>query len=316
VGVAPSVLRRARDLLGVAVAVLGIVFVVRILVRDQAAARAALDGIRWGVLLPAIPVGLGAMTWIGLGWRRCLAATGSEAGVVAALRPYFHGALGKYVPGGIWPVVGRAELAQREGVPRAAAYAATLLSLAATYLAAAAVAGVAALVVLLSGGVAAPATAAAAVGALALALVGLAALHPRVLGAALGVVARLRGRPVALDLPAWTTTARLVVTLAPAWLAISGATGLVLAALGVTVPVAELVLATTLAWLVGFLAIGVPGGVGVREAVFVALLPGVSAGSLAAAAIVSRLVFVLVDLAGAGLLLLPRRSAEPGGRPV
>lgn len=315
-GVGPAVLRRARDLLGVAVAVLGVAFVVRLLVRDQAAARAALDGIRWLVLLPAVPVGLLAMTWIGLGWRRCLAASGVEVGVGAALRPYFLGALGKYVPGGIWPVVGRAELARREGVGRGPAYAATLLSLAATYLAAAVVAGAAAVVVLGGARSAPPATSAVAAGTVVLAIVGLAGLHPRLLRIALGLLERLRGRPVELVLPAWRTSAGLVATIAPAWLAITVATGLVLAALGVQVPIVDLVLATTVAWLVGFLAVGVPGGVGVREAVFVALLPGVSVGSLAAAALVSRLVFVVVDLIGAGLALLSRRSAEPGGRPV
>jgi hypothetical protein len=48
---------------------------------------------------------------------------------------YYSGEIGKYVPGGVWPVVGRGELARRGGVPAGRAYSGVVLSLAALYLA-------------------------------------------------------------------------------------------------------------------------------------------------------------------------------------
>ena len=53
---------------------------------------------------------------------------------MACVTWYFVGEIGKYVPGGIWPVVGRAELARRGGHPRSGAYASVALSLGALYL--------------------------------------------------------------------------------------------------------------------------------------------------------------------------------------
>ena len=60
------------------------------------------------------------------------------------------------------------------------------------------------------------------------------------------------------------------------------------------------VFATALSWVVGFIAIGVPGGLGVREATFAAVLSvAVPAGVGPAAALAARLVFMLVDTVGA-----------------
>jgi uncharacterized membrane protein YbhN (UPF0104 family) len=57
-----------------------------------------------------------------------------------------------------------------------------------------------------------------------------------------------------------------------------------------------------LSWVVGFVLVPVPGGVGVREAAFVALVGGgVPSGVRATIAIVARLVFMLVDALGAVL---------------
>ena len=59
---------------------------------------------------------------------------------------FFVGQLGKYVPGGIWPVVGQAELARRGGTTRGIAYSATAMSMVATFLGAATVAAVTGLI--------------------------------------------------------------------------------------------------------------------------------------------------------------------------
>jgi uncharacterized membrane protein YbhN (UPF0104 family) len=53
------------------------------------------------------------------------------------------------------------------------------------------------------------------------------------------------------------------------------------------------------AWLVGFLALPIPSGVGVREAVLVALIPGVTVAPLLAASLAQRLVAIAAEVARA-----------------
>ena len=62
----------------------------------------------------------------------------------------------------------------------------------------------------------------------------------------------------------------------------------------------DLVFASALSWIVGFVVIGVPGGIGVRESVFVALMTGPIGATLAlAVAVAGRIVTIAVDLLGA-----------------
>ena len=84
--------------------------------------------------------------------------------------------------------------------------------------------------------------------------------------------------------------------------------------------------AAMLSWVVGFVLVPVPGGVGVREAAFVALVGGsVPAGVRATAAVVARLAFMLVDALGAVLgaaavrrlgSRVPESIAEPNASPA
>jgi glycosyltransferase 2 family protein len=237
---------------------------------------------------------------IGLAWRRALAIVGEPRPVVDTLYRYYVGQLGKYVPGGIWPVVGRAEMARRGGVSPGVAYASTVLSLGLTYLAAI----LAATGTLLMG-----ATGGAEVTwqpVVALLPVGVAALHPAVVERVLQLLRRISGRPLSIRVPRWSTSVLLLLLHLPAWLGIGLTTWIIAQALAPTpVDVRNIVFATTLSWVVGFLAVGVPGGIGVREAVFVAAATSVGSSGIAAAiALVARMIFVLVDLGGAGLLTL------------
>lgn len=58
--------------------------------------------------------------------------------------------------------------------------------------------------------------------------------------------------------------------------------------------------AFALSWLVGFLAIPIPAGVGVREAVLVALLPGVGTAPVLAASLALRLLGIAAELLAIG----------------
>jgi uncharacterized membrane protein YbhN (UPF0104 family) len=69
--------------------------------------------------------------------------------------------------------------------------------------------------------------------------------------------------------------------------------------------------AFALSWLVGFLAVPIPAGVGVREAVLVALLPGVGTAPLLAASLALRLLSIAAELlAVAGNKLAVRRHGR------
>jgi glycosyltransferase 2 family protein len=292
--------KRAAHALGAIIGILGLVFVVRELARNREEVTAAASGADPLILAAALLVGLASMTTIGLAWRRCLEVLGVERPVLDTLRRYFVGQLGKYVPGGIWPVVGRAEMARRAGISATAAYGSTLLSLGVTYLAAVLTAAAALLAGAAGGGQVTWQP------VVALLPIGVLALHPRVVGWVLRTARRVSRRDLDLPVPSWPVSIGLLLRHVPAWIGISAATWLVASTLDPgSVDVRNLVFATTLSWVVGFLAVGVPGGIGVREAVFVASATSLSSSGVAAAvAVVARFVFVLVDLGGAGLSTL------------
>src|SRR3546814_3278053 len=78
-----------------------------------------------------LALGLAAVSMgaIAVPWQRAVRLLGDDLPMRQILSRYFVGELGKYVPGGVWPVLGRGELAARQGIRRTAAYGSVLLSL-------------------------------------------------------------------------------------------------------------------------------------------------------------------------------------------
>jgi hypothetical protein len=71
-------------------------------------------------------------------------------------------------------------------------------------------------------------------------------------------------------------------------------------AFGAKISIADMLFITSTSWLAGFVVVGVPGGIGVREAVFTSLAGGIIGTPLAVSlALMSRVVFITVDLTGA-----------------
>jgi uncharacterized membrane protein YbhN (UPF0104 family) len=67
-----------------------------------------------------------------------------------------------------------------------------------------------------------------------------------------------------------------------------------------------------LSWAVGFLAVPIPAGVGVREAVLIGLLPGVGTAQLLAASLALRLLTIGTELvATLGNKVAMRRYVVP-----
>lgn len=307
--------RASIGLLGVAGALFGLGALLAVVLRlaaDFDAVQAQVAGADVRYLVLAILAAAAGMTAIAVSWRLVLGALGARLATRDVVARYFAGEIGKYLPGGVWPVVGRGELAHRAGVPRITAYGSVLLSLVTLYLASGLV--LVGLVPAVIGGTSWW-IAAVAVG-------GVVALHPSVIERLLSLAGRVRSIPDAIEVPRWRTMSVLVASYLPAWLLIAGSTTLVAAALtdvGDAGSVLRIGTAAALSWLVGFVAAPVPGGIGVREAAFVGAsgLPGSTA---AAVALVARTLFVSVDAIGAGLgaARLGRtgsRRFDPAGQP-
>ena len=307
---APRRARLASTGVGAVLALAAAAFVGRALVRDRAEIGDALEGAAPGWLVLGAVLAVVGMTAIAVPWRRAIQLLGDDLPMGQVIRRYFVGEIGKYLPGGVWPILGRGELARRWGVRRAAAYGSVLLSLLALYLAAMFVV-VAGLPTLLAGG-----DGTGPIAVLLLLPLGLVALHPRVLRAAVSVVERFTRRHVDLPIPPWRSSVALVCRYVPAWLAIGAATWAVARSLDPSAGLLEIGTAATLSWLVGFVLVPVPGGVGVREAAFVAAAGSLDPGIAAAVAVAARLIFVAVDALGAviGSSLLrstPSHAADP-----
>lgn len=133
---------------------------------------------------------------------------------------------------------------------------------------------------------------------------GAVALHPVVLRRILALVSPRAAGSVGVFLPPWKITMGLVAANLPAWLAVGLATWCVSRGFGMSAPLIEVMLATSLSWVVGFLVVPAPGGLGVREAAFTLAAVSLSGGSAATVAVVARVMFIVVDALGAAVLSL------------
>lgn len=225
-----------------------------------------------------------AMVAIAVPWRASISVLGgSPPASPTILRWYFAGELGKYLPGGVWAVLGRGELARSGGIPRSVAYSSVMLSLLALY------------------------------GAAVFPL-GVLALHPRVVGWWRSTAQRVLRRDISLEVPDLSSIVRLLAMYLPAWVAIAACTIAVAHGLDAGGSPVRLALATIAAWVVGFAVVPVPAGAGIREVVFIALA-GLPAGVAVVVAVTCRLCFLLVDGLGGALAsasLGIKRHAEPG----
>lgn len=241
---------------------------------------------------------LARVSWGALAAALVLAAAGTAAsariwlailrglGVDTELRwttLFFQAQLGKYIPGSVWQYAGRAAGARAYGIPVRPVGVSLLIEFAASAVAAGSMAA------FLLGW-----WGAVLVGAVTVLLIAgarLARPGPRAVA--------IRG--TLLYVPVWALLG------ASFWLCASGVAA---------VPVRDLALFTgafAVAWLAGLLAVYAPGGLGVREAVLVALLSGrIGAADALVLAAASRLMLVLVDVVLAGIATaMMRYRARP-----
>lgn len=253
---------------------------------------------------------LGLVVFLVIGcelWRRLLGAMGHTLPYRVAFDVLFRSNIAKYLPGGVWNLVGRVVLAERMGVPKLATSISLLMETACQVVAAL-------MVGLLTLPVFAAGTPLAHPLALGLAVVALAiGMHPRLLNMWLALGERLTGRSLP-RLPfryGFVLAALLGYTLN--WLLL-GASFACLGQALLGTPLAGvqfglLVGSFAVAWNVGVFAFFFPAGLGVREAALVVLL-GTSfpPGWPAVLALVSRVWFTLAELAAFGVATAWRRG--------
>ena len=292
---------------GIAAAVVAVVLCIDALASQWKIVSHAISHMALGWMTLALVASAASMTGLGLLWWRCLHLFGSPATATDSVAWYFGGELGKYLPGGVWTVLGRGELARRGGgVSRANAYATTLISYGAMCIGAAMVCGVFA-----------PFLARDADGLgygwllLALIPAGLIVVHPIVMSRVFALAERLTKGRLALQAQSWAQMVRLVAWSIPTWLLLGAAAAMVTRSFHFDQQPARVAFAAVAAWIIGFLAVPVPAGAGLRELVFIGL-SGLDVGPGAAVAAGARLLLILVDAVGgiAGLGRVRRVAAQ------
>lgn len=241
-------------------------------------------------------------------WQVLLTGLGSRLRISVAGRILLIGQLGKYIPGSVWPILTQMELGAQAKVPRARSASASAL----TMLLSVAVGLIIAMVTVPFG--AAGSHSHDYVWVYLFIPVILACFYPKILNPLLNRLFKLAKRPP-LDTP---ITAR-TVALAVAWQVVAWLfQGLQIWILAEKFgsPVGRTILIAlggyAFAWCIGFLAIFVPAGAGIREFLLVAALgPMIGNGPALAVALVSRAINTISDLlcAGAAAFRRPRLVA-------
>lgn len=304
-----TVVKWAAAVLALALLIVGVARQWDEIVRDFA--RLDVGTVALGVLLTLV-----ALVANMLSWRAMMAATGFRVRPAAASSIFFVGQLGKYIPGGVWSIAAQAELGRAHGLARTGSAVASLASMLVSMVTAALV-GILALLFGAPDGL----TTFWWLGIVV--VIGLVALTPPVLGRLIALAMRLLRRPPQDIVLSWGGTVMSIVWSVVMWIAYGLQASFVLHAFGSDSPALFPVAtgAYAVAWLVGFLFVIAPAGLGAREAVLVVLLGSVTTptGALALA-VVSRAFMTIGDvvLAGLGAALAVRHrrrtaaAADPG----
>ena len=249
-------------------------------------------------------------------WREVLRIWGSSLGFVSAARIWTVSNLGRYVPGKFWQIGAMGLMAQREGVSPIAATGSSILNVVVNL-----VAGFVIVAVLGWPLLDLPAIRGGRALAILFVVVGatvLAAL-PRALPAFVRILSRMTGRDIKIGaFPAMAIVVSVIGNLV-AWIAYGAAfatfaRGVLGTAYG---PLTAYIAVYALSYLVGYLVLFLPSGIGARELAMVALLPAAHLADPAQAAVLavtSRLWLTVLEIAPGALFLtsdaLRRRPRE------
>jgi hypothetical protein len=296
--------RAAQWILGIGV----VGFALRALVGNWDQLRAQPIAVEWHPL----PLALSALVvWcmyalLVWAWRAVLVSWGQRLSAWPAARIWTVSSLGKYLPGKVWAVAGMAVMAQQAGVAPWAATGSAIILQALAVGTGAAVVGVTGSVALEA---AHPGARIALIALVALSCAGVALLlWPPLMRRVLGLAG------VRTDTPAPRLGGVLagIVANAAAWAGYGVALWLLARGLlpGARLDLPSAIAVFTASYLAGFLALVAPGGLGVREGLFILMLQsslGIAAATVLALA--SRVLLTITELgAAAPFILFPRRT--------
>jgi glycosyltransferase 2 family protein len=266
----------------------------------------AFGSMSWGlVAVSAVPAAVNILLGL-LAWRTMLADLGAPLSARVAGRVFLLGQLGKYLPGSVWSFIAQAELARDHSVSRKITFVGSVLGL----LIAVGTGVVTACVTLPFGG----ADALARYWWVVLVVpLGMAVLHPRVVGPLLDRVLRFLGRGPLERRPSFHGMLTAGGWYLLGWLALGMHCWLLMLASGApaaqALPVAVGGLA--LAFCLGVLFLPAPAGAGIREIVLVLVFASVLAPAEALAiALVSRIMLTVLDFVLAGAAWQLNRPAR------
>ncbi|MEO0349363.1 MAG: YbhN family protein [Cyanobacteria bacterium P01_A01_bin.15] len=277
-----------------------------------------ITGSTWALLTIALGITLLAHIWSGWVWHLILKTLGQPRDGRWCTVVYLKTNIAKYLPGNVWHFYGRVRALQSSGSSTGAAIVGVVLE---PLLMAAAALGLAAISFSLSD----RRLLVIALGAFVAMLVG---VHPRFLNPVLQTLGKAKAK--AQGLTVITSTLRLQTY---PWQALLGELGFVtLRGMGFVLTVVALqgltagqlfsvMGAFSLAWLLGLVVPGAPGGIGVFEAVAIALLGNqLPSGLLISSVALYRLISTLAEALGAGLIWLEehieRLVTQARGKPL
>lgn len=292
---------RLIDVARIVAILLAIGFLAKQLADNWAEFWRTLDDLAWQSTTLSMVALVASIAVSTRGWQAMVDDLGKPIGYFRSAQICLVGSLGKYVPGGqVWAALLQMELGKKAGLARARIFTASLIQLG--------VGIVAALVLSLF---AMPSVFANSPNAAWLMVgipIGLVALHPKVLTWGTSLVLKILRRPPLDHRLGLKTIGNVFGANLGAW-ALQGV-HLWLLANSIGAPgfggFVQCIGAMAIAMTAGTFAFLLPGGVGVREAVLVAVLTatGITAGQALTVALVSRVMFIVADVITTGAAAL------------
>jgi glycosyltransferase 2 family protein len=286
-------LRRARTPIQIVFGLVAVGFLAWIVVSNWQQFVSVLASMNGTVVAGAVVLAFIGTLLNMFSWKSILHSFGHDVGALQAGRVTFTAQIGKYIPGGVWPMVAGSQLGAGLGIAGTTMVVTMTLQLG---------------ISLIAGGV-------VAIGSLVfvptlaeqyawlvvlILLAGCVVLLPPVMSRLLTLLFRLIRRSDLIPQLRGRHLGAAIAWAVAAWLAMGLQFYLLIVAvdgwsLDTLVPAVS---GYALAWLVGFLAVIAPAGAGVREAVLVALFAGMlGTATIFGIALVSRMIFVVVDVA-------------------
>jgi uncharacterized membrane protein YbhN (UPF0104 family) len=286
-------LKRVRVIAQIVFGVAALALLIWAIASRWADVAAALTSMQPGWVVAAAVLILAGLYVNMLSWRAIVAALGVRLSPRQAASVFFTSQLGKYIPGGVWPIVASARIGRAFGLTALHSVGSMTIALLLSVM----VGSVVAVGALFAApGIEGPTMAVPIV----LLVVGLVLLFPPILNRLIMLGLRILRRDGGLPRLATRPFAAAAGWSVLSWMLLGGAVSALVAASGADAVSTVLIAisAYALSWVVGFAALVVPAGVGVREGVLVLVLGAfLTVPAVLGVAVVHRVFMTIGDAA-------------------